>query len=357
MKKLMVLAALLATALAAAPALAEDVPVNDPDTTVGGPPGEGPPGTTIGGAPGEGPKTLLDCATLKAAGADVSCDPARSLPPLEDQVADSGKVPAQNTSNDTPPAEHTSPDTAGDAGNGTAEATDESETVKDTGNDTATQDTKDQQANSDEKIAKDQETNSGDKTGDNKDTNDHADKTGDPKQVSDQEADSGNVDQSVGISNTGDNVNMCIGVLQAANTGNSLNQQGVLQDNSEADKVELAGGGSITLTPQLVVDCRQVIFQIVTGQQPKESNTNLKAAQRKSSGAQVLTNGAQIRAVRSEPKPVSTMADARAAQRPNATPRALPRTGGISSLDAAFLGLCAGAPLIGGGLLVRRIFR
>src|SRR5215216_6253442 len=95
-----------------------------------------------------------------------------------------------------------------------------------------------------------------------------AGKDGDPKQEAEQDADSGDVDQSVDVVNTGDNVNLCLGVLQAANTGNAHNAQGVVQDDSEADEVELEGGSSLTITPQLIVDCRQIIYQIATGQRP-----------------------------------------------------------------------------------------
>src|SRR5215211_6494065 len=87
-----------------------------------------------------------------------------------------------------------------------------------------------------------------------------AGKDGDPKQEAEQDADSGDVDQSVDVVNTGDNVNLCLGVLQTANTGNAHNAQGVVQDDSEADEVELEGGSSLTITPQLIVDCRQIIY-------------------------------------------------------------------------------------------------
>ena len=63
-------------------------------------------------------------------------------------------------------------------------------------------------------------------------------KDGDPKQETEQDADSGGVDQSVDVVNTGDNVNLCLGVLQAANTGNAQNAQGVVQDSSEPDEIE-----------------------------------------------------------------------------------------------------------------------
>src|SRR5215218_5088362 len=142
-----------------------------------------------------------------------------------------------------------------------------------------------------------------------------AGKDGDPKQEAEQDADSGDVDQSVDVVNTGDNVNLCLGVLQAANTGNAQNAQGVVQDDSEADEVELEGGSSLTITPQLIVDCRQIIYQIATGQRPGAGSGDRNA----------LLESAAL--------------------------RSLPRTGG-----GALVGLGAGVLLVAGGLAVRKIF-
>ena len=186
------------------------------------------------------------------------------------------------------------------------------------------------------------------------------------EQDSDQDADSGDVDQDIDIINTGDNVNLCIGIIQAVNTGNIQDSDQIAQEDSEAEEVELKDGSSISVTPQLIVDCRQIIYQIVTGEdsggsKDKVSKTgasklaktkiDLKSAYFRNSGAQqVRTSGTGTRVI-------SNRSDARAAQQPNAQRRALPRTGGIPVGYAAILGLSVGAPLIGGGLLLRRISR
>ena len=177
-----------------------------------------------------------------------------------------------------------------------------------------------------------------------------AGKDGDPKQEAEQDADSGDVDQSVDVVNTGDNVNLCLGVLQAANTGNAQNAQGVVQDDSKADEVELEGG-SLTITPQLIVDCRQIIYQIATGQRPGagsgDRNALLGSAALRGGNVPGLgqldigTNGAALKVAGSSSVGLSK----------SAARSSLPRTGG-----GALLGLGAGVLLVAGGLTVRKIF-
>lgn len=181
------------------------------------------------------------------------------------------------------------------------------------------------------------------------DEEDEDGKAGDPKQETEQDADSGDVDQSVDVINTGDNVNLCLGVLQAANTGNAQNAQGVVQDGSEADEVELEGGSSITITPQLIVDCRQIIYQIVMGQQPGSGSGDRNAVLRGGGNVPgfgqlgIGTNRAALKVAGTSRGAGLSKAAAR---------RSLPRTGG-----GALLGLGAGVLLVAGGLSVRKIFR
>jgi hypothetical protein len=187
------------------------------------------------------------------------------------------------------------------------------------------------------------------KAGFGKDEEDEDGKAGDPKQETEQDADSGDVDQSVDVINTGDNVNLCLGVLQAANTGNAQNAQGVVQDGSEADEVELEGGSSITITPQLIVDCRQIIYQIVMGQQPGSGSGDRNAVLRGGGNVPgfgqlgIGTNRAALKVAGTSRGAGLSKAAAR---------RSLPRTGG-----GALLGLGAGVLLVAGGLSVRKIFR
>ena len=137
-------------------------------------------------------------------------------------------------------------------------------------------------------------------------------------------------------------------MLQTANTGNAQNTQGVVQDGSEADEVELEGGSSITITPQLIVDCRQIIYQIVTGQQPGAGSGDRNAVLRGGGNVPgfgqlgIGTNRAALKVAGTSSAGLS-----KAAARSSLT-----RTGG-----GALLGLGAGVVLVTVGLSVRRIFR
>src|ERR671921_277586 len=180
-----------------------------------------------------------------------------------------------------------------------------------------------------------------------------AEKAGDPKQETEQDADSGDADQSVDVINTGDNVNLCLAVLQTANTGNAQNSQGVVQDGSEANEIELEGGSSITITPQLIVDCRQIIYQIVTGQQPGAGSGDRDAILRSAalSGSGNVPGYGQL-GIGTNRAALKVAGTSSAGLSKAAARSSLPRTGG-----GALLGLGAGVVLVTGGLSVRRIFR
>jgi hypothetical protein len=199
---------------------------------------------------------------------------------------------------------------------------------------------------------------------------DEADDEDDPEkdgveQNQDQDADSGDADQDADVLNTGDNVNQCVGILQVANTGNAQNATGVTQYDSEADEIELEDGSRIALTPQLVVDCRQIILQIVRGERPNESKISraeLREAIRPARGAaQAVRTGAGVivpssrSGITATPKVLSASSAGRpAGQQLKTSARSLPRTGGGY---ATLLGLGTGILLVGGGLLVRRLAR
>src|SRR5919202_896313 len=57
---------------------------------------------------------------------------------------------------------------------------------------------------------------------------------------------SGPASPKIAVSNTGDNVNLCPTVQQIANTGQVLNEQGVVQYNSTADDLDITGS-SLTI--------------------------------------------------------------------------------------------------------------
>ena len=135
---------------------------------------------------------------------------------------------------------------------------------------------------------------------------------------------SGKASPSVAVKNTGKNANICTALQQAAQTGQVLNEQGVVQYVSKADDLELAGS-ELGLTPSETAECTQQIQQAAAAG-PK----------------------AEAKAGKAEAKAPEAKAG-------KAEAKALPATGGLDSLP--LLGLGAGALLVTGGLLARKMIR
>ncbi len=145
-----------------------------------------------------------------------------------------------------------------------------------------------------------------------------------------EDVESGGVEPAVGIANKGNNVNLCNAVLQQAQSGNVQNAQGVSQYQiPEVDDIEFEGS-TITITPELVSECTQTIQQ----------------------AAAAGTKG-EAKAGKAEAKAEAGKAEAKAGK---AEAKALPKTGGVASATS-LLGLGAGALLVAGGLIARRIIR
>ena len=71
---------------------------------------------------------------------------------------------------------------------------------------------------------------------------------------------SGTATPKVAISNKGNNANVCTALQQAAQTGQVLNEQGVVQYFSTADDLGFSGS-SITIEPSETAECTQTIEQ------------------------------------------------------------------------------------------------
>ena len=71
---------------------------------------------------------------------------------------------------------------------------------------------------------------------------------------------SGSASPKIEVKNTGDNVNLCPTVQQVANTGQVLNEQGVVQYFSTADDLDFTGS-SITIEPSETASCTETIEQ------------------------------------------------------------------------------------------------
>ena len=147
---------------------------------------------------------------------------------------------------------------------------------------------------------------------------------------------SGSATPKTAVSNKGNNVNLCTELLQAAQTGNVANEQGAVQYNSKADDIDFSGS-SVELTPAAAAECTQTIEQAAAAG-PK--------AEAKAGKAEAKADAPEAKAGKAEAK--AGGAEAKAGE--------LPKTGGIAG-TASLLGLGAGALLVAGGLLARRIIR
>ena len=126
---------------------------------------------------------------------------------------------------------------------------------------------------------------------------------------------SGKSSPSFSVSNKGNNANLCPTGQQVGQTGQVANEQGAVQYQSKADDIDFSGS-SLTITPDESATCTQTIEQAAAAGPKAEAKAG--------------------------------KAEAKAGE--------LPKTGGIAG-TASLLGLGAGALLVAGGLLARRIIR
>ena len=136
---------------------------------------------------------------------------------------------------------------------------------------------------------------------------------------------SGTATPKVAISNKGNNVNLCAQLQQAVNTGQVLNEQGAVQYLTKTDDIDFTGS-EIGLTPSETAECTQQLSQAAAAgpkAEAKAGKAEAKAGEAKAGGAEA---------------------------------KALPKTGGVAGM-ASLLGLGAGALLVAGGLLARKLTR
>jgi hypothetical protein len=149
---------------------------------------------------------------------------------------------------------------------------------------------------------------------------------------------SGKSSPSFSVSNKGNNANLCPSGQQVGNTGQVANEQGAVQYNSKADDIDFSGS-SLTITPSETAECTQTIEQAAAAGPKAEA----KAGKAEAKGGEAKAGGAEAKAGAPEAKAGGAEA------------KTLPATGGLDL--APLLGLSAGALLVAGGLLARRITR
>ncbi len=132
------------------------------------------------------------------------------------------------------------------------------------------------------------------------------------------------------ISNKGNNVNLCPTGQQVTQTGNVANEQGTTQYQTKTDDIGFEGS-NITLTPSETAECTQTIEQAAAAGPKAEAKAGKAEAKAEAPKAEAKAGKAEAKAE-------------------------LPKTGGVAG-TASLLGLGAGALLVAGGLLARRIIR
>ena len=145
---------------------------------------------------------------------------------------------------------------------------------------------------------------------------------------------SGKSSPSFSVSNKGNNVSLCPTGQQVGQTGQVANEQGALQYESKADDIGFSGS-ELTVTPSTTAECTQTIEQAAAAgpkAEAKAGKAEAKAGEAKAGGAEAKAPAAKAEA------------------------KELPKTGGVAG-TASLLGLGAGALLVAGGLLARRITR
>ncbi|MCA1730205.1 MAG: hypothetical protein LC751_12595 [Actinobacteria bacterium] len=94
----------------------------------------------------------------------------------------------------------------------------------------------------------------------NNNDNNNNDKGGGVSQTNEQDVQSGDSSQTFTVTGGGDNSNSCQGIQGVSNTGNAVNNTGVLQYASDGD-VEVSDSGNFTISPSSSTTCKQEVNQ------------------------------------------------------------------------------------------------
>ena len=176
-------------------------------------------------------------------------------------------------------------------------------------------------------------------------------------QEDEQEGESGEVDQSFDVSGGGSNGNQCAPIQGVGQSGNAQGVTDVIESDSDADDFEFEeNGSSITSSPGNSTECVQEVNQAASAAgkaapAPAPAPKAAPAPAPKAAPAPAPKPAAPAPA----PKPEEKKAGAKKEEAKKEEKKQLPKTGGSGA--ASLFALGAGALLVTGGLLVRRIVR
>ncbi len=185
-------------------------------------------------------------------------------------------------------------------------------------------------------------------------------------QKAEQQSESGGVATEFSVENSGNYAGQCVPALQFGNSGNLNNAPSVLQYAGQADDFE-PGGIEFAAEPRLAAECSQEVQQAAAAS--SAPRTEEKKAEAPKAGTSKATPApapkpeakaaapeakaeARVEAPKVEAKAGATETNAAPkAEQAKAAPKELPNTGG----DTLPLVGVAGALLVGGGLLIRKL--
>ena len=178
-------------------------------------------------------------------------------------------------------------------------------------------------------------------------------------QEGEQEGESGEVDQSFEVSGSGSNGNSCAPLQGSAQSGNSQNQGNVVQERSESDDFEFDEVGSdIASSGSNSTECVQEVNQAASAAAaPKTTPPPPKAAPAPPPPPPPAPKAAPAPPPppAPAPPPPPKAEEKKAEEKKAEEKKALPKTGGSGA--ASLFALGAGALLVAGGLLTRRLAR
>jgi len=194
----------------------------------------------------------------------------------------------------------------------------------------------------------------------------------------DQESESGEIETETEIAIEGNNNSQCAGLEQVGQGGNFSNQQGTSQRDANDEFEQEFEGGEIEFGPENATECEQEVQQAAAASSAKaapkeEKKAEAKPAPKEEKKAEAKPAPKEEKKAEAKPAPKEEKkAEAKPApkeeKKAEVKPEAkkeekkeapkkkeLPPTGGAGI--ASLLALGAGALLVGGGLLARRIIR